>query len=252
MNELVTTLAGFDLYTAHNNLRSFCLIHCRPCPAFCKRLCARFFDGQFNSACTSLHAFTSVDSKRLGRCTGQLVYKADRSTHLAYSGATVVFFWRLLMAERFSHCCVVQSETASNHPVNFRFVDNIWKNPNGTIWIPDSVSDLQLRLCIIAQSVRASSLVARCQRPSYVPIIFSQRWPVKSSSLYVRAYTAFQRLKREGYRVLSDLPHIVRSRMTSCNLTTTSSDRVAMARSTYFSYAMTTPTTVGCSYSWTR
>lgn len=44
----------------------------------------------------------------------------------------------------------IQQEQSSGRPPTLFLQDAVWVNPNGAIWIPDSATDLQLRLRIIA------------------------------------------------------------------------------------------------------
>lgn len=151
MHWLAATPAGFDLYTDHNNL-IFLFDPLSVVPDLSQTSLRKVLRwavrlSMYNYTCFHIRGADNVWADLLGRWAAPTTIRRIVRIPELPSSSTEGFEWPTAPS-----IISAQESAAEERPPNLCREENIWKNPSGAIWIPDSSSDLQLRLCIIAHT----------------------------------------------------------------------------------------------------
>lgn len=151
MNWLLATTDGFDLFTDHKNLiflfdplavvTDMSQTTLRKVLRWAVRLSA------YNYTCVHISGVDNVWADILSRWVYRAVVRRLVSIPTLPSSSASDFEWP--SPESIS---AAQAKFAASRPPRLMLIDGLWKNPAGSIWIPDDSDDLQLRLCIIAHT----------------------------------------------------------------------------------------------------
>lgn len=151
MHWLAATPNGFDLYTDHNNL-IFLFDPLSVVPDLSQTTLRKVLRwavrlSMYRYTCFHIKGTDNVWADLLGRWSAsKTVRRLIRIPELP-SSSSEDFEWPAL-----DNIVAAQSSSDSERPHSLTLDGSVWCNPNGAIWIPDSASDLQLRLCIIAHT----------------------------------------------------------------------------------------------------
>ena len=151
MHWLVAPPDGFDLYTDHNNLillldqlsvvRDLSRTILRRILRWAVRL------SMYNYTCFHIKGDDNVWADLLGRWSvAPTIRRLVRIAELPSLSATG-FEWPTL-----DEIYQTQTDSEKQRPGNLENVADVWRVKEGAIWVPETASDLQLRLCIIAHS----------------------------------------------------------------------------------------------------
>jgi len=151
MHWLAATPNGFDLYTDHNNL-IFLFDPLSVVPDLSQTTLRKVLRwavwlSMYNYTCFHIRGTDNVWADLLGRWSAPVVVRRLIRIPELPSSSADDFDWptATVIAE-------AQSTTDTERPKNLRLTDDLWRNPIRAIWIPDTATELQLRLCIIAHT----------------------------------------------------------------------------------------------------
>ena len=154
MHWIAATPSGFDLYTDHNNL-IFLFDPLSVVPDLSQTTLRKVLRWAvrlsiYNYTCFHIKGTDNVWADLLGRWSAPC-YRTEISS---YPGTSILFCGRLSNGLPLRSFLPLK-QTAASIRCHRTLVQVEWhfgKIPNGAIWIPDSDSDLQLRLCVIAHT----------------------------------------------------------------------------------------------------
>ena len=170
MHWLAATPDGFDLYTDRNNLiflfDPLSVVSDLSQTTLRKVLRWAVLLSMYNYTCFHIKGANNVWADLLGRWSVTPTSRCPvRIPELPSSSATG-FEWPTLQ-----EIYQTQTDSENKRPGNLEKVADVWHNKEGAIWAPDTASDLQLRLCIIAHTGssghRGASSTASVLRANY-------------------------------------------------------------------------------------
>ena len=151
MHWLAATPNGFDLYTDHNN-PIFLFDRLSVVSDLSQTTLRKFLRwavrlSMYNYTCFHIKGADNVWAILLGGWSfTPIIRRLVRIPELPSSSASG-FEW-ITLEEIYQ----TQTDSENQRPGNLVKVADVWRNEEGSIWVPDTVSDLQLRLCIIAHT----------------------------------------------------------------------------------------------------
>lgn len=151
MHWTVATPDGFDLFTDHNNL-IFLFDPLSVMPDMTQTTLRKVLRwavrlSVYSYTCFHIKGPDNVWADLLGRWSAPpLLRRLIRIPELPSSSATD-FDWPTS-----TEVADEQSKAEDEQPPDLELSDGLWRNPSGSVWIPDRCSDLQIRLCIIAHT----------------------------------------------------------------------------------------------------
>ena len=153
MHWLAAAPEGFDIYTDHNNLvfmfDPLAVQHDLSVSSTPKVLRWALQLSYYNYVCFHIEGKANVWADLLSRwqATESFTIRRIISIPPLSSAADESFDW-----PNEHNIAEAQSTYADKRPSKLLLQDNIWRNMEGAVWIPDEADDLQLRLCIIAHT----------------------------------------------------------------------------------------------------
>ena len=152
MHWIVANPDGFDLYTDHNNLiflfDPLSVVPDLSATSLLKVLRWAVRLSMYRYTCYHIKGEENVWADLMSRWSSKAptVRRIVRVPELS-SSSDADFEWPSQ-----STLIKVQQDHAAPRPADLVLNDHLWTYPDGSIWVPDSADDLQLRLCIIAQT----------------------------------------------------------------------------------------------------
>lgn len=151
MHWLAASPAGFDLFTDHNNL-IFLFDPLSIVPDLSQTSMRKVLRWAvklniYSYTCFHIKGTDNVWADLFGRWSAPGTVRRLISIPVLPSTATPDFEWPSV--EELSSC---QRLHESTRPTNTRLENGLWRNPVGSIWVPDDAGSLQLRLCVISHT----------------------------------------------------------------------------------------------------
>ena len=148
---ITATPSGFDLYTDQNNLvflfDPLYVVPDRSQTSLRKVLRWAVRLSVYNYTCFHIKGADNLWADLLGRWSAPVTVRRLVQIPELPSSASPEFEWPTVTT-----LVTAQQEFKDERPANLVLKDDAWRNPSGAIRIPDSASDIQLRLCIIAHT----------------------------------------------------------------------------------------------------
>jgi RNase H-like domain found in reverse transcriptase/Integrase zinc binding domain len=148
MHWLAATPDGFYLYTDHNNV-VFIFDPLSVVPDLSQTSLRKVLRwavrlSMYNYTCMGTD---NVWADSLGRWSAPVTVNRLVKIPALPSSAAEDFEWPELAV-----LAAAQAANEETRPFGLSLIDGLWRNPAGAIWVPETETDLQLRLCIIAHT----------------------------------------------------------------------------------------------------